>query len=228
MRSGHQSSIGNRQFLTHERSRETLSSPILPARERAKTLWLAGLFVLLVVAVYSDPVFARRNFGGRDPMGYHYPLEKAIHDAYARGRLPVWISEISGGRPLLANPNVGALYPIRPLLALVSFPAAMRLFPVLHWILSGFGMILLLRSLDASRGAAWIGAVTYVFSGVGVSENIYTNLHPGVALAAALFWILLEIEPGSRRREAAALAGGLGLAALLALPQIVATALWVS
>jgi len=226
------------------------------------------LFALLVVAVYADPLFFRRNFAGRDLLAYHLPVESAIHDAYARGRLPVWISEISGGRPLLPNPNAGALYPVRPLLALVSFPAAMRLFPVLHWILSGFGMILLLRSLDASRGAAWIGAVTYVFSGVGVSENLYTNLHPGVALlpwivwavrrnaplprkavllgllfgldalagdvfttglalAAALFWILLEIEPGSRRREAAALAGGLGLAALLALPQIVATALWV-
>jgi hypothetical protein len=228
----------------------------------------ALLFALLVVAVYADPLFVRRMFAGRDLVAYHLPVESAIHDAYARGRLPVWISEISGGRPLLPNPNAGALYPVRPLLGLVGFSAAMRLFPVLHWILSGFGMILLLRSLGASRAAAWIGAVTYVFSGVGVSSNFYTNLHPGVALlpwivwavrldaavprkaallgllfgldalagdvfttglalAAALLWILLEIEPRNRRREAGALTGGLGLAALLALPQIVATALWV-
>ncbi len=179
-----------------------MSSPILPARERAKTLWLAGLFVLLVVAVYSDPVFARRNFGGRDPMGYHYPLEKAIHDAYARGRLPVWISEISGGRPLLANPNVGALYPIRPLLSRFSFPFAIRLFPVLHWAGAGIGIILLLRVLGVSPPGAWVGAVTYVFSGASVSYVFYPNSHPGMAL---LPWIVWGIARPARNMSRGAL-----------------------
>jgi hypothetical protein len=165
-----------------------LSTPVLPSRERTKTLWLAGLFVLLVVAVYSDPLFARRNFGGRDPMGYHYPLEKAIHDAYSRGRLPVWISEISGGRPLLANPNVGALYPIRPLLSRFSFPFAIRLFPVLHWAGAGIGIILVLRVLGVSPPGAWVGAVTYVFSGASVSYVFYPNSHPGMALLPWIVW----------------------------------------
>ena len=167
-----------------------MSTAVLPAPERAKTLRLAGLFLLLVIVVYSDPLLARRNFGGRDPLAYHYPLEKAVHDAYARGRLPVWISEISGGRPLLANPNVGALYPIRPLLSQFSFPFAIRLFPVLHWAGAGIGMILLLRGLGVSTAGAWIGAVTYVFSGVSVSEVFYPNIHPGMALLPWAFWAL--------------------------------------
>src|SRR5688500_5057682 len=92
------------------------------------------LFALLVVAVYSPSLFSRRVFGGRDLLIYHMPIEKAVHDAYSRGSLPIWISEISGGRPLAPNPNVGAFYPIRPLLAQIPFPVAMRLFPTLHWI----------------------------------------------------------------------------------------------
>jgi hypothetical protein len=165
-----------------------LNTRLLPERELAKTLGTAALFLLLVAAVYSNPLFARRNFGGRDPLLYHYPLEKAIHDAYGRGRLPVWISEISGGRPLLANPNVGALYPVRPLLSRVSFPMAIRLFPILHWAGAGIGIILLLRVLGVSPAGSWIGAVTYTFSGVSVSEVFYPNIHPGMALLPWILW----------------------------------------
>src|SRR5438105_9084862 len=109
-----------------------------------------GLFLLLVVTVFFDPLFLRRNFCGRDLLGYHLPIENAVHDAYQRGRLPVWISEISGGRPLAANPNVGAFYPVRPLLSLFPFPLAMRIYPVVHWVFSGVGMILLLRLIGVS------------------------------------------------------------------------------
>lgn len=229
----------------------------------------AVVFALLVAAVYADPLFTGRLFSGRDLIALNHPIEKAIHDAYSRGRLPVWIEEISGGRPLLANPNAGALYPARAALAIVPFPLAMRLFPVLHWAVSGFGMIVLLGSLGASRTAALLGAVTYVFSGVGVSQCVYTNLHPGVTLlpwivwaarraapigrkapllgllfgldllagdvftvglgaAAAALWVVLEVEPALRRHEALAISVGVGLALLLALPQLAATALWAS
>jgi hypothetical protein len=242
---------------------------MLPTRARAGTAALAGLFLLLVVAVYADPLFARRNFAGRDPLAYHYPLEKAIHDAYARGRLPVWISEISGGRPLLANPNVGALYPIRPALSRFSFPMAMRLFPILHWAGAGVGMILLLRMLGVSGAGAWVGAVTFVFSGVSVSEVFYPNIHPGMsllpwavwglgrptrslargalllsvlwsllflagdvfavtlALLASGLWIGLETARDDRAGGLARLFAAIGLAALAAAPQIVASALWI-
>jgi hypothetical protein len=172
------------------------------------------LFALLVVAVYVDPLLTRRNFAGRDLLGYHLPVESAIHDAYARGRLPVWMPEISGGRPLAANPNAGALYPLRPLLALVSFPLAMRLWPALHWIVAGLGAFMLTRSLGASRCGAWIGAVTYSFSGVGVSEVFFPNTHPGVALLPWIVWATsLESMRASWRVVGLSLLFGLDLLA---------------
>ncbi len=246
------------------------------SREAARRLRQAGqrvlpgtLFVLLLMAVYADPLFVRRNFGGRDLLGYNLPIESVIHDAYARGRLPVWNAWIAGGRPLLPNPNAGAMYPARPVLALLPFPLAFRIFPLLHWALAGAGMIALLRRLNVSPGGAWVGAVTYVFSGVGVSEVFYTNHHPGmmllpwilwalarpfqsragqtltlsilfgldflggdvftigVAIGSCLLWICLEIAEPEQKRAAATLAVSLGLAGLLALPQIVAALLWV-
>src|SRR6266508_1464514 len=147
-----------------------------------------ALLVLLIGACYSDPLFFHRNFGGRDLLAYNLPMESAVHDAYARGRLPVWMPEISGGRPLLPNPQSGALYPLRPLLALVPFPLAMRIFPVLHWALAGLGVLVLLRRLGASRSGAWVGAVTYAFSGIAVSDVFFPHMLPGLALLPWIVW----------------------------------------
>jgi hypothetical protein len=222
-----------------------------------------------VAAVYSNPLLLRRNFGGRDLVPYNLPMEKAVHDAYSRGRLPLWSPDVSGGRPLLPNPNAGALYPVRPALSPLPFPLAMRLFPVFHWIAAGIGTILLLRSIGVSEAAAWVGASTYVFSGVLVSEVFFPHIQPGTALIpwilwaivrparragarlvllgflfglaflagdvftlgmailAAAVWIAVEEPRPGRGRSLALAAAALALGALLALPQIVATALWV-
>jgi hypothetical protein len=177
-----------------------LSTRILPQSERGKTLGTAGLFLLLVVAVYSDPLFTRRSFGGRDLIAYNLPMESAVHDAYARGRLPVWMPEISGGRPLLPNPNAGALYPIRPLLSLIPFPLAMRIFPVLHWALAGLGVLFLLRRLGASPSAAWVAAVTYAFSGVAVSDVFFPHILPGLALLPWVVWATAQLRVSAGRQ----------------------------
>jgi hypothetical protein len=160
-----------------------------------------ALFALLVVAVFADPLFTGRMFSGRDLIAYNHPMEKAIHDAYARGRLPVWMEDVSGGRPLLPNPNAGAFYPLRPALALVPFPLATRLFPVLHWILAGWGMLALSRALGASRSGAWVAAVTYAFSAVGVSLVFFPNLQPGMTW---LPWVVWATAP---RRDARSVSG---------------------
>lgn len=229
----------------------------------------ALLFAILVVVVYADPLFHRRNFAGRDLLVYNLPMEKSIHDAYARGSLPIWMPEVSGGRPLLPNPNTGALYPLRAALSALPFPAAMRVFPVLHWLAAGIGMILLVRTTGASRAAAWLAATTYVFSGVVVAEVFFPHIQPGMALLpwitwvvarrspsrggkllvltillsllllagdvftigmallCAGLWILLEVERSRRWSELVILALATILAGLVALPQVVATALWI-
>jgi hypothetical protein len=229
----------------------------------------AALFALLVAAVYANPLFFHRNFTGRDLLAYNLPLEKSIHDAYARGRFPVWTPEVSGGRPLLPNPNTGAMYPVRPLLAAVPFPLAMRLYPLLHWSAAGVGMLALLGALGASPSAAWIAAATYAFSGVAVSDVFYPHIQPGMALMpwllwacartwrrpvwqtltvallfaldllagdvftiglgilAAVFFAVVERDGADRRALLRRVSVSLGLAALAAMPQIAATALWI-
>jgi hypothetical protein len=229
----------------------------------------AVLFTALVGLMYADPLFVRRNFSGRDLIAYNLPLEKSIHDAWSRGRLPLWTPEVSGGRPLAPNPNAGALYPPRAALAALPMPLSVRVFPVLHWAAAGIGVLVLGAALGRSRGASWVAAVTYVFSGVSVAEEFFPHIHPGmtllpwivwaagrrtgtppsrlvllaclfaldflaadvftivVAIGAAALWIALEEDPAAAFRRAGGLAAAVGLGALAAAPQIVATALWI-
>ncbi len=171
------------------------------------------LFAALVVAVYADPLLARRVFTGRDLIAYNIPMEKSVHEAWASGELPVWTPEISGGRPLAPNPNVGGFYPVRLLFSRLPFPTALRLYPALHWIAAGCGMLLLLSSVGVSRTGAWLGAVTYVFSGVSVSECFYPHIQPGMTL---LPWILWQAWRARGAR------GTAGLAVLFALDLLAA------
>ena len=175
-------------------------------------LWPGALFVALVLTVYANPLWLNgasgpRTFVGRDILPYNMPLEKVVHDAWSRGRIPVWWEDVSGGRPLLPNPNAGVFYPVRPALSLAPFPLAMRMFPIVHWILGGLGMLLLVRALGGSRGAAWVAAVSFAFSGVIVSEVYYTNFQPGASLLPWTLWTL--VRPS---RNQAARAVGIALA----------------
>ena len=250
-----------------ERPVEAVEEPRAPG-PRLGLAVPALLFVLLVFAVWADPVFFRHLFAGRDLIGYNLPMERTIHDSYARGEWPLWEPFVSGGRPVLPNPNAGAMYPVRMLLAPLRFPVAMKLFTVLHWVAGGLGMLLLLRGMNASLGACWISAVTYAFSGISVSECYFPHIQPGMtllpwvvwavqrpastasrvfalslflaldmlagdvftvsfAILCAVAWIGFEDARANRLRHLLLLAGAIGLAALAALPQIVATSLWI-
>ena len=188
-----------------------MSGEVRSSRHGRPTQWApALLFVALVVAVYADPLLLRRNFSGRDLIAYNLPMEKSIHDAYARGRLPVWTPEVSGGRPLAPNPNAGALYPVRAALSVLPFPLTVRIYPVLHWTAAGLGVLFLLLSIGRSRSAAWVGAVTYAFSGVAVSEVFFPHIQPGMTLLPWILW-------ATARRAAAPWRRVLPLSLLLAL-----------
>ena len=157
------------------------------------------LFLLLVLAVWADPLFFRRSFAGRDLISYNLPLEKGIHDAYARGAFPLWSPYISGGRPLLPNPNAGALYPVRMLLSVVRFPLMAKVFPILHWTFAGIGMLVLLTSVGFSPAVGWIGAVSYAFGGVAVSDVFFPHVLPGLSLLPWIVWASGRRRPFSSR-----------------------------
>src|SRR5689334_4340898 len=96
------------------------------ARERENFAFASALALLLAV-LYFDPVFLPRAFTGRDLLAFFYPVEKAVHQAWQSGHVPLILPELSWGKPLAANPNFGVFYPPRIAMALLPFPAAIKL-----------------------------------------------------------------------------------------------------
>ncbi len=76
------------------------------------------------------------------------------------------------------------------LFSLLPFAFAVKLFPVLHWALAGVGILLLARLFGISRAGGWVGAATYAFSGVVVSEVFFPHILPGMMLLPWIVWAL--------------------------------------
>ena len=69
-------------------------APFSPSKTAALRFGIPAAFALLVAVVYADPLFAHRSFTGRDLLPYGFPTEKATHDAWARGILPIWNDDV--------------------------------------------------------------------------------------------------------------------------------------
>jgi hypothetical protein len=184
------------------------------ARRRPAAAFASTLAILLL-GVYFDPLFVSRTFADRDMLPFFFPIEKAVHDSWRHGHIPLVLPEISFGRLLAANPNTGAFYPLRIAMALLPFPFSFKFFPIVHLWLAGFGLYLLARARNASPVGAAVGGIVLAFSGAATSDILYPAILPGLALIP---WFLLAVERLGRsptaRRVAAA--GGVWTLLLLA------------
>ena len=150
-------------------------------RERPVLLFSLALAALLAV-VFFDPLFLPRTFVSRDLVPFFLPIEKAVHDAWRSGHVPLLLPEISFGRPLAANPNTGAFYPVRIAMAALPFSVSFKLFPVIHLWLAGVGAFLLARFVGSSRFGSAAAGVAFALSGPALSEVMYPDFLPGLAL----------------------------------------------
>ncbi|MGH9443638.1 MAG: hypothetical protein ACRD16_15345 [Thermoanaerobaculia bacterium] len=157
-----------------------------PSR-RAAVGFAAGLGALLVV-MFADPLFVSKTFSGRDLVPFFLPIEKAVHESWREGKIPLLLRDVSFGRPLAANPNTGAFYPLRIAMAAVPFPFAFKVFPVLHLWIAGVGAFVLAGSLGLSPAACALAGSAFALSGPAISEIVYPNVLPGLGLFPWVVW----------------------------------------
>jgi len=81
-----------------------------------------------------------------DQLTYDLPLQHTVYQAWRRGEVPWWDPYTFGGRPLLADAHVNGTDPVRLLCyRLLPFELAYNWTLILHWALSGAGLLALLR-----------------------------------------------------------------------------------
>ncbi len=103
---------------------------------------------------------------GSDVSRTYYPLGVELSRALSEGRIPLWTTGMYGGFPILADAQIGALYPANLVLfGLLPAHFALSFSILLHLAWAACGMFLLVRSLGLRTSSACLAALVFSFSG---------------------------------------------------------------
>jgi hypothetical protein len=182
-------------------------------------LAILGLICLLVF-FFREAVLGGKAFFMLDIAGLHYPLKVFTAETIARGQIPLWNSYTFAGYPHLAGGQVGVFYPLNFLFLVLPTHIAMTWFIVMHCALAGVFMYILARELVGDGVAAFISALTFMFSGPVQAQIINLNFMSG-GIWLPLIFFLFDRSLSRKSYSYAMLAGVIfGLQLLVANPQI--------
>ncbi len=181
------------------------------------------LLLVLVLAVFWKAVLGGIFYFG-DIYNLHYPLRAAYARELARLDLPLWSPDVLAGYPLLAEGQLGALYPPNLILHfLLPVPIALNVFILGHLVWAAIAAYAFARWLKLSRPAALCTGLVYALGGFTVAHLDHVNI---LASASWMPWLLLMTgrlmtnRSGSRLGDAVALALFTGLELLAGHVQI--------
>jgi hypothetical protein len=131
-----------------------------------------------------------KNFLITDPVRQTYIWKELAIGMLEKSHLPLWNPYEMTGKPLLANFQVGAFYPLNILLFIKPFYFSWSVFIIIQSILGGFFTFLYLKNLKLNALSAIIGSLAFIFSGFSISWLEWgTILQTGLWLPLVLFSI---------------------------------------
>lgn len=113
----------------------------------------------------------------RDTGAFYYPLTEWFARELAAGRFPLWCPLIFAGYPIVADGEIGMLYPPN-LVALLLLPADVAFIAVRsgHYLLAAIGGYALGRMLGVSRLGSAFGGVTFALGGFMIGHLDHGNI----------------------------------------------------
>lgn len=181
-----------------------------------------ALFLLLPLLAFPELFFGHQTLWRSDITLIHYPYHITVADEWLAGRVPLWNPYQHIGVPLLAEGQVGPLYPLGALfLSPLSPSLELSLFVALHLTLAAVFTFALARTLGLATAPATLAGLAFGMGGFLMAQIGNLNIMTG---AVWLPLILCSAIMAARRRSlAVALLAGLPLAlqAFTAQPQVV-------
>ncbi len=186
---------------------DQVSSPALSAfrpdhsRFTFARLWPYAVLFVAVGLFYWKPITAPEAHIQWDAVDIHYSAQRYLSEHVRAGHLPFWTPYVFSGFPFLADPQVGAWYPLNwPFLIAGITPRSIEYEVILHVLLACAGAYLLALELVKEHGAALIAGLGYGLSGFFAGHSS----HVGMIQTAAWFpWLLFAylraVEGPSRR-----------------------------
>lgn len=152
------------------------------------------------------------------PAYYEWPVNKTVGDIYKKWELPLWNPYQAGGTPLAADYSTRAFFPYQVIEDISPVPW-WDFFLLGRLLIAGFFSYLFLALTGAGFGAALLGAVFYMFSGVFAW---FVNLEQFSNVAMTLPPLMLSTELLIQRqalRHAACLGAAVALTILAGQPE---------
>ena len=132
-----------------------------------------------------------KNFLITDPVRQIIPWKMLVMDSWRQFELPLWNPYEMTGKPLLANFQSGALYPLNILLIGKNFIAGWTVFILLQQLLTAVFFYWYARNCNLKPYASAFGALTFVFSGFFIAWLEWGNI---IHTALWLPLILLSVD----------------------------------
>src|ERR1041385_7856490 len=160
------------------------------ARWRHLRVWrAAALLAFAVLIFYWIPLTDPNTSIQWDAVDTHYSPQKYFADHVREGEIPYWTPYIFSGYPFLADPQVGAWYPLNwPFFLMGVVPRTIFFENFLHSVVACLGAYWLAFRLVANRPAAVFAGLGYGLCGYFVGHSSHTTM---VEAAAWLPWLLL-------------------------------------
>jgi hypothetical protein len=181
-----------------------------------------ALFVLLPAASFCELFFGAQTLWRSDITSIHYPYRILVAEEWQAGRVPLWNPYQHAGTPLLAEGQVGPLYPLNALfLSPLPHSLELSLFIVLHYVLAAFFTYFLAHVIGLSGTSATLAALSFGLGGVLMAQVGNLNIMTGIVWLPLI--LSMAVLVARRRNWVLAQLAGLPLAlqCFTAQPQIV-------
>jgi hypothetical protein len=155
---------------------------------------ILGPLILLAVTLvcFWTPMTSSNTSILWDAADYYQVVQNYFSQELHAGRIPFWSPYPWSGYPFLADPQVGALYPLNwPFFLIGVSPHVLFAEHWLHSFLACLGAYFLAWRLIRQRQAAVLAGLCYGLSGFFVGHSSHTTMLQG---AAWMPWLLLLLD----------------------------------
>ena len=151
-------------------------------------LWGGVLVAVPFIIFFGEVLWSNKVYYSGDIARQYLPQRAALDRALAGRTFPWWSAEIGAGYPLLAEGEIGALYPLNWLSCWLFPPDLSLTVSILfHYLIAGGGFYVYARMLGVSRWAAYFGVLVLSFGGFNVAHLGHVSI---LSVAAWLPWML--------------------------------------
>ena len=191
-----------------------------------KPWYAVALLLILCAFFFIRVIFGLGNFW-EDMIQLEFPNRIFARDSFLNFEFPHWNPFSYNGMPFFATQLPGVLYPLNLVvsflpLGLNAFWYCLQLLLVSHFAIAGIGMFYFLKGKRYVTGAAFFGAVAYMFCGFLVAHSVHPMM---INIVAWQPLVLLFLDKALRTGSIpSALTGGLilGATTLSGHPQVTA------